>query len=142
MKVVVEDVIGRAKTLYSNGLCCSESIIVAFAETVKVDNPNTLMKASSGLCGGLGYGELCGALSASACGLGLYFGRYDIENAPKIKCSMLSKELAAAFKDKFGSCRCDDLTAGMEKGSTQQREKCTKIIEESVKIAARIINKN
>ena len=95
---------------------------------------------SSGFPWGLGGGGcICGALAGAAMCIGYFYGRRT-PGDPKInRCFELTNELHDKFKEAHGSTCCPALWIGLEKNSPERKEKCTKIVVETVKITAEIL---
>ena len=93
----------RALEIFESGVCCSEAVVYAIAETKELGNAILYTKMSSGLCGGMGLELACGVLTGGACAIGLYLGRNSLEEVPAVKCSTISKHLAAAFTEHYSA---------------------------------------
>ena len=59
---------------------------------------------ATGLQGGLGVGEVCGAVSGAIMAIGLRYGKGDSEEVLH-----LAREFVAGFQEKNGAVRCNDL---------------------------------
>ena len=100
--------------LKSQGFVCSQIIMKMGLELQGKENPD-LIKTMHGLAGGLGYtGDICGALVAGVCLLGLYAGRGKADDEDEPKLVFMIEDLIKWFKQEFcqenGSNHCQDLT--------------------------------
>lgn len=99
--------------LKAQGFVCSQIILKMGLEMLGKENPD-LVRAVQGLAGGLGYsGEVCGALSAGACLLGLYAGKGLPEDEDDPHLYFMIGNLVKWFKQEYGqgngAIRCDDI---------------------------------
>ena len=104
----------RAKELFLQGYACSQAVVLAFADVVRVDEA-TLYKIALPFGGGLGRLRLtCGAVSGMAMVIGLLYS--ETENAPenKKKTYAIVQELCGKFQDANGSLICAELLSGMK----------------------------
>ena len=99
-----------AKQLFENGYNCSQAIVLAFKDELKLDE-TTLFSMSSSFGGGISrLREVCGCVSAMALVMGLLYGNYDpLDNEKKANHYKLIQELTMKFKDKFNSYNCATL---------------------------------
>ena len=100
----------RAMELFTQGYNCSQSVVLAFAEELALDE-KTLAKLSSSFGGGLGrMREVCGAVSGMAIVLGLLEG-YDDPADSNAKAEHYARIQAAAkqFEAENGSIVCREL---------------------------------
>lgn len=90
-----------------------------------------LLRASSGLAGGLGCShlELCGALSGGTLILGALYGRTSLDD-DDTECNRLACSYQEQFIQVFGTSRCSDLRASGY-GSEGQRP-CAALVERAV----------
>jgi C_GCAxxG_C_C family probable redox protein len=104
----------RMLELARQGFHCSE-ILVAMGLTRRgTENPD-LIRAVSGLAGGIGFsGEVCGALTGGACLLALYSGRGASEEVEDPRMRMMIQDLMDWFSAKYGDVRggirCREIT--------------------------------
>ncbi|MCM1363521.1 MAG: C-GCAxxG-C-C family protein [Faecalibacterium sp.] len=106
----------KAKEYFLSGCNCSQSVLIAFADIIGIDEL-TAKRLSIGLGGGVGrMREVCGAVSASAMVLGaLYSG----ENASDRATSYTKiQQFADTFKAESGSIICRELL-GLDKTAKQ-----------------------
>lgn len=109
------------------GYCCSQIIMQMGLEKLGKNNED-LVKAMSGLCGGMATGKVCGCLSAAICLLFLVDG----EDA-----SMRgAREITDWFSETFGETDCDKLLEGK---LSNKVELCPVLIENTFKKVEEII---
>ena len=131
----------KVSDIYNRGLCCSEAIVYVFAEEAG-KNAAEYMKMASGLCGGMGIGDICGAVTGGVCAIGIYLGRDSVSTAPQKKCSALSKEFISIFRKELQNIKCHELLGGLKFGIPEQRLKCSGIVLAATNFAVELINKN
>lgn len=106
------DDLERIRNLGRQGHCCSQILLTLGLELQGKQNPD-LVRSMGGLCGGLGAGELCGALTGGACLLGLYAGKgtQDEDDDPLLL--FMLDSLVEWFENEYGAehggIRCRDL---------------------------------
>ena len=95
--------------LAKEGFCCSQIMVLMDLREKNIDNPE-LMKALSGLCGGMGAsGNTCGVLSGGACLLGLYGGKGKPEEEKNPRLNEAIKEYIDWFKESQGNLECREI---------------------------------
>jgi hypothetical protein len=99
------------------GYCCSQIITAMGLEAMGLENPD-YVKASAGLCFGLGHGKDCGIVSAALCLM--YLG--DPEKAHR----GLADDFIAWFESEFESIQCEELLGS---NPLNKVEKCPMMIE-------------
>jgi C_GCAxxG_C_C family probable redox protein len=91
---------------------CSQCVLMALGAVFELE-ADLLVKASSGLAGGIGrMHSVCGALLAGALALGLKYGRglNELEDTDKLFRSMEHVEkLYRRFEEEFGSVVCREI---------------------------------
>jgi len=95
----------KASELHGKGFNCAQSVLLSMSDVTGLDEKT----AAAVACGfGLGAGcrELCGALSGAVMAAGL---KYGAENRARVNAA--DREIVAAFREKFGAVRCEDLKA-------------------------------
>jgi hypothetical protein len=91
------------KELKAQGFVCSQIILKMGLELQGKENPD-LIKSVQGLAGGLGFmGDVCGALSAGCCLLGLYAGKGTLNDQDDPRLLFMVEDLVNWFTAKFGS---------------------------------------
>lgn len=137
----------RATALMAGGqFGCSESLLLAFRETLGADYlPPAAVAMSSSFRGGMGgAGCACGALSAGQMLLGSVFGyqgdadgRQDPGRVKKAR--GLYRELHDRFQEINKSACCRLLLEGLPPHSRESREKCTGLVRTAAALAGGII---
>ena len=140
ININIENLQKDAAEIFNSGFACSESVIYAIRKHFEIDISDDAIAMSSGFSWGLGGGGcICGALAGAAMCIGYFYGRRT-PGDPKInRCFELTNELHDKFKEAHGSTCCPALWIGLEKNSPERKEKCTKIVVETVKITAEIL---
>ena len=103
----------RMFELAQQGFYCSQILLLLGLEAQGKDNPE-LIRAMSGLAGGLGFSGLtCGALTGGACLLGLYAGKGTPGESEHPRFQIMVNELVEWFKEEVGSScggiNCEDI---------------------------------
>ncbi|WP_305514539.1 MULTISPECIES: C-GCAxxG-C-C family protein [unclassified Methanobrevibacter] len=102
-KKILEEKIREYRTFKS----CSESTLMGLCETAEADiTPQEMTKLSCGFAGGMGgtFDEgTCGAVTGALMANGI------LNEAPPI-IKENAKEIFNAFKDEYGTVRCDKIT--------------------------------
>ena len=95
---------------FMKGYNCSQSVVLAFADMIDIDEA-TLSKLSSSFGGGMGrLREVCGSVSGMFMVAGLLYG-YDGPETGQLKADHYARiqELAKRFEEKHGSIVCREL---------------------------------
>ena len=132
----------KAVELFKTGACCSQAVFCAFAEEFGMD-PDTAMKVSAGLGGGVGrMREVCGAVTGATLALGLKYGPDKAAVYPHVQ------ELCARFKAECGSIVCRELldgTGATQGGSPEARtdayyrkRPCAEMVRLAAELAAQV----
>lgn len=100
----------KAVELFESGYNCSQAIVLAFEDYLKVDR-KTLQSLSSSFGGGISrLREVCGCVSGMAIVMGIIHGDYDVnDNDQKAKHYELIQKLALKFNEKTNSINCAEL---------------------------------
>lgn len=99
-----------AMTNFRKGYNCSQSIVLAFADMLPIDEKNLLRMASS-FGGGMGrLREVCGSVSGMFMVAGFLYG-YDGPETGQIKADHYARiqELAHRFEEKHGTIVCREM---------------------------------
>jgi C_GCAxxG_C_C family probable redox protein len=131
---------------------CSQCVLRAIQDHLKVGNRDTFRSASALAAGVALMGDSCGALIAGMMALGSVFGRQKIEDFPQLAGSFVpARTLYARFKEEFGSCLCRDVMTTQlgkfydlateypqfeEAGGYEQ---CSRVVARTARMAAEII---
>ncbi len=89
------------------GWLCSEAVLQALAEALNVSS-ELIPRIATGFAAGIGRsGEVCGAVSGAILGLGLKYGRNNLEEAPPgRRPHWFATELIQAIKERHGTVTC------------------------------------
>jgi len=122
----------RIKELKSQGFFCSQIIMHMALDLQGKSNPD-LVRSMNGLVRGMGdSGEICGALTAAACALGLYAGKGVAEEDEDPRLDFMVQDLVSWFKKtnipRYGGILCREILAG---GSNYQLTRCPALVAES-----------
>lgn len=142
----------KAAELFKNGYNCSQAVIGAFCDDLKLDF-DTAMKISEGFGGGMGRMRLtCGAVSGMVMVIGMLLSRGEKEGDTRAEVYEKVHSLADKFAEKNGSIICSDLLGlnenpvynpnpdARDKSYFQKRPcvmcvtDCVKLIEENFKM--------
>ncbi len=140
-----------AETLYTGGLCCSESALLAIAQGIGVTSP-CLPAVASGFCGGMARtGGPCGALTGAIMGLGLALGRASAADAAQ-PAARATQRLVREFGEIFGGVDCHKLVGfdpnanpeDIDKAFTKEgrRAHCARFTGVAAGLAANILLEN
>ena len=137
-------------SLFKEGYNCSQAVLLAFAEELKLD-PSTALKLAAPFGGGMGrLREVCGAFSGLLMVAGLKYAPADSKD-PKAKAShyALVQELAEQFKKSNGSIICRELlgVGGAQDPTPQprtqqyyQKRPCAEMVGSAAEILEKLFN--
>lgn len=129
----------KAGDYFRSGYNCSESMFLAFREWPGIDAPVDMVRAFTGLGGGLGHaGCMCGALTGSAMVLGLLKGRTSAEES-RDQAYALTREFHDRFESNFGYTCCRSLNPHPFDSKDHLRN-CIKITGNTAKLLAEFLN--
>ena len=133
-----------ALTNFKNKNNCCQAVISAFTQDFNLDKTTTL-KLATGFGGGMGKGEICGAVTGAYMALGLKFGyvsQADIEGKAITKEKVKTFDKLFIEKHKTLHCKgllgCDISTPeghDYAAGNNLFETKCTKFVGDAVAIA-------
>jgi C_GCAxxG_C_C family probable redox protein len=100
-----------ARLHFKSGLNCAESVLLTLSgKLAGKDSVSIIPRIATGFGGGVGRnGDMCGAISGGAMGIGLALGRDRAEQS-KESCYAAVDRFYTDFVKEFGSSRCRDLT--------------------------------
>lgn len=101
-----------AEKNFSEGMTCSQAVLLAFSDVTGLDK-DVALRISSSFGGGMGrLREVCGAVSGMFMVAGLLYGG-DLSQDRSAKAAHYARiqELAAAFREENGSIICRQLLA-------------------------------
>ena len=136
----------RSGELFNQGLCCSESVLQALAESRGIQS-ELIPKIATGLCGGISRsGNICGAVSGGVLAIGLCFGRSQPGQSPE-ETGRRVRAFLAKCEQRFGSTNCEkligcrlDTPEGQEFFKKHNlREKCAGFTSEAARLASEIL---
>jgi hypothetical protein len=132
----------RMMELATQGYQCSQILMLMALEGQGKQNPD-LVRAMSGLLGGMGCGKTCGALTAGCCVLALYAGKDSPEsNADDRLQGMLSRFVEwfeAEYTARYGGIDC----AGIVQDDMRNKmARCPGIIMDSLEKLKEILAEN
>lgn len=137
----------EAGKAFMSGFNCAQSVFMPFASEGGLDQAAAARIASSFGAGMARLQETCGAVTGGfmAIGLSCGFSRPDDQTARDLVLKH-SKELAARFKEKFGTLKCRDLLGcdlNTDEGQALHKERNDReeICLKCVKFAASIVEK-
>ncbi len=136
---------------FMKGYNCSQSIVLAFADKLQIDEAS-LMRLSSSFGGGMGrLREVCGSVSGMFMVAGLLYG-YDGPETGQVKADHYARiqELARRFEEKHGSIVCrellglnvrhDEPTPEARTAQYYKKRPCSEIIGDAAEILEQFIN--
>lgn len=95
------------KEMSSKGLNCAQIVFSYFAEKNGLDI-NKALKITSAFGGGMGKGDVCGAITGAYMALGLIYGN-DLENSDRSILKEKIKEFDLEFQKISMERRCEDI---------------------------------
>ncbi|MDX9845700.1 MAG: C-GCAxxG-C-C family protein [Tenuifilaceae bacterium] len=100
----------KALELFDNGYSCAQSILIAFASEVGIDE-DLAFRIGAGLGGGVGRTQnICGAVNAGAIILGLRHGNYPpTDTESKNRLADKVGKFVLECKNSLGATQCLDL---------------------------------
>lgn len=123
----------RAEKYFRGGYNCAESVLLAAADTFDLGLRLADVRLATGLGGGLGRGDVCGALSGAVLALGAAAGRTDPHQSQD-RLKALREEIVTAFEQEFNSIRCGELRS-------EDREDCVGFVRAAAKALAETLAK-
>jgi len=113
------------------GLCCSQ-VMVAMGLYLKNETNDQLLQSVGGLCGGMGKGLCCGALTGAACMLSLF----DLGPAKSEMIPAMVEWFEDEYGQKYGGTNCDDI---LEHERSNRISRCPMIVENTYLAAKDIL---
>ena len=136
----------RSGELFQSGFYCAESVLLAIAESKRIQS-DLIPKIATGFCGGISRTcGMCGAVSGAVMGINLFTGR-NSPTEPALEAYGTVRKLLDMFQSRFGSTNCKDLIGcdlGTEEGQKQFAEsnliqQCKNYTEEATRMAMILI---
>lgn len=99
----------RIFTIKNAGYCCTQVMLKMALDEEGKENED-LLRSVNGLCMGIGSNQkTCGVLTGGIAILGLYAGKGNDREFPRIEYSDMVDEFTEWFKAEFGSTECSDI---------------------------------
>ena len=143
MSTIPEQVAQRSAELFSQGLCCAESVLQAIAESRGLSS-DLIPRIATGLCAGIARtGGICGAVSGGVLAISLVTGRRSAQESREEN-HRLVRLFLSECEAKFGSTNCEKLIGcRLDTPEGQQffkehnlREKCGGFTREAARMAS------
>ncbi|WP_244833777.1 C-GCAxxG-C-C family (seleno)protein [Clostridium sp. BJN0001] len=115
-------------------LNCAECILYAVNKEYSLDISKETLKTMAGFGGGMGVGEICGAISGAIASISILFTEVSGHKSPKVRA--MSKKFIERFKSSLGYIRCADLKKNIH---DKEERSCLHMIETSAEILGEII---
>lgn len=137
----------RAAELFNHGLCCSESVLQAIAESRGIQS-ELIPKIATGLCAGIARtGGICGAVSGGVLAISMDTGRSSAAESREGN-HRLVREFLSECEARFGSTNCEKLIGcRLDTSEGQQffkdhnlREKCASFTREAARLASQLLS--
>jgi C_GCAxxG_C_C family probable redox protein len=117
--------IDLARSRFSDGFSCSQSVLAAFAPELGLD-ADAALRVSAAFGGGMGrLGHTCGAVTGALMVLGLRYGATVADPAAKELTYAKARDFVAKFEARHGATDCADLLGvniGTPEGQAVARE--------------------
>jgi len=141
-----------AASKFHDGYNCAQSVLLAFAPELNIDEC-ALLRISSGFGAGMGRTQkTCGALTGAYMVLSLKYGKQHPEDdAPEDKVVDMIQDITARFKEEHGFTNCSELlniNLNTAEGQDKFRENdlhnkvCTLCVNSAVSILEEMLDKN
>ena len=141
-----ETAMDRSRELFSSGLYCAESVLLAVAES-RGTTCKFIPRIATGFCSGLARtGGPCGAMTGAVLAISLALGR-DAPDQSLEGCYQATSEAIHGFVGRFGSDTCRGLTGchlGTDEGQARFQaeklhERCLDFVAEATRLALQSI---
>jgi C_GCAxxG_C_C family probable redox protein len=142
MKIDIENKVSQAMDLHSRGYNCAQSVVMVFAEDLKLDKGLAETIAAPFGGGVAKMKEVCGCVSAMALLSG--FVEDNIGSDGKVdvmKTYDWTKCLADKFRNQCGEVVCKRLK-GLEPGSSKPPQACRELIATAVRLIGEKLSSN
>lgn len=114
-------------------LNCAETIIYAANENYKLNLDKNALKSMAAFGGGMGIGDVCGAITGALAVLGIIFVKDRAHESSKIK--ELSMEFFDRFQNVFHEKNCIEL----KEKFVNYEERCSNMVYTAAKILEQLI---
>jgi len=112
--------VNRAKHHFDSGYNCAEALLLAAVESYDLGLQPGEVRLAAGFGGGLGRGDICGALTGAVIALGAALGRNHHDQDPTVL-KELREQIVLEFEVELGSLQCREL-------KTEDRQDCVHFI--------------
>lgn len=111
---------------FSTGKNCAQSVLLAFAEELKISEEQAF-KMASGFGGGIAKnGHVCGAVAGAIMVIGMKYGYGETPDEANSATYIKLNEFLDKFKKVNGSIMCRDLIDGLDLNDPDDREEWKK----------------
>lgn len=132
----MEDRAARAQSLHEKGYNCAQAVVCAYCDLFGVDE-DTAFRMAEGFGLGMGLMDTCGALTGAFLLAGLKNSKgYKNPGETKAQTYRVTKQLAAAFKERNGTYICRELK-GVADGRV--RRSCPNCIADGCEIVEKFL---
>lgn len=126
----------KAEANYQKGYSCSESVVKSAIEMGLADED--LLSIATSFSGGMSSGCVCGAIAGAQIVLGHNFGKGNSKGNQELA-RVKAKQFIDEFKQNHKATCCKVLTAGLDFGSPERKENCTKLVCECAEILEKLV---
>lgn len=109
-----------AEEYFRSGHNCAEAVFLAAVHTQDIQACPDVVRLATGFGGGMGRGEVCGALSGAILALGAVLGRTKAEGDQETLKKM-REQVITRFEEELGPVQCRVL-------KTEDREDCRRYV--------------
>ena len=136
-----------AEKYFLEGYSCSQAVVLAYLDKIKLDK-KTALKIASPFGGGMArLREVCGAFSGALIVLGYLKGNESIDVDKKLKLYQDVQQMASEFIKANGFLRCSDLIKVNKSNATPSKRNakfyharpCLKIVNNAARILEKYI---
>lgn len=124
----------KAEHYFRQGFNCAEAVLLAAVESYDLQLQPDAVRLATGFGGGLGRGDVCGALSGAVLALGAAKGRISTEQ-DQDRFKSLRELIVAEFEAGLGTICCRDL-------KTEDREDCVPLVRKGAAALAAVVGKS
>ena len=140
--------IEKANEIFEQKYHCSQAVLAAFASELGITEAQAL-RLGGCFGGGMGKGEVCGAVVGALMALGLKYGQCEVEDLEsRYKTNDVTDKMLERFKSENGSYICKELLGcdlSTQGGKEQAIEKelftefCPKMVASATQIAEELM---
>lgn len=134
----MEEKLHVAEKAYQQGCTCSQAVIAAYAEDLRL-TPETAYRIMEGFGGGFGgKQEVCGAFSAATAVISFYYSSGSMDGKSKGHTYKAIHRAAELFEAEYGSVICRDILHG----ESPKAFKCGMKVRDAVIIIHELLSEN